>query len=67
MSVHLAHPSRGRHCLNGHEGTSHYRPAAAALTGRAQALLRRLAVIEFTRTFMVWKRGHVPGRDPSGE
>ena len=25
------------------------------------------AVIEFTRTFMVWKRGHLPGRDRSGE
>ena len=23
---------------------------------------RGQAVIEFTRTFMVWKRGHVPGR-----
>jgi acyl dehydratase len=24
----------------------------------------RIPVIEFTRTFMIWKRGHVPGRAP---
>jgi acyl dehydratase len=44
------------------------RPAAGLVKVRSTGVNQHgTAVIEFTRTFMIWKRGHVPGHVPRRE